>query len=94
MSTITVTPNSARLLTTWLRCNCTGPVYLESRDGKIRTYARLSVTPGERDVQLRLQYRDTINTLTLPIPARIGQLADQVHQWVEDCANGRLEAAA
>ena len=93
---IRLTALSQTLLPTQMRLNSCFKVHLvrENFDGSTEPmHATLCLGQEPKHVQFNLRACGEYHTLTLD-RAPADQMADQVTNWIEDCANGRLERAA
>jgi hypothetical protein len=93
---IYLTAITEQLLPAHVRCTGSFNIKLvrQNLDGSTQPImATLEVHREPKHVRCHLRAGIDFHTLTLPNVPPEG-LAQQVKQWIEDCANGRLERAA
>jgi len=93
---IQLTALSEQLLPTQVRCAGSYSVVFAQQkpDGSTkRRDGTLQIHPEAEKVRCHLRIGLELHTLMLP-KAPADQLTNQVKQWIDDCANGRLERAA
>lgn len=91
---IKLTPTSTELLGSWIALSGTFRLFFEGPTG-IRTPAELTIEQQlGAQVRLILRVGDSVNSCVLQAEPGRQALRRAAQRWLEDCANGQLEAAA